>query len=127
MGMYDEVRCKVDLPDEYVHDKEKFIFQTKDLENIMGRFTITEEGRLIEHKFHLEPVPEEEKVHEHHILKRIEDGDVDLDYHGYLTFYTRYDVKDEFLEFQAKFTDGKVVEIIKTSNYHLSIDGSDGL
>jgi hypothetical protein len=46
MGIFDNVACDYPLPDPRHQDLE---FQTKDLERVMGRYTITRDGRLIRH------------------------------------------------------------------------------
>lgn len=44
MGMFDYIMCKYPLPDPEMQDH---LFQTRDLENNMNRYSITSEGRLI--------------------------------------------------------------------------------
>ena len=46
MGIFDTVTCDYPLPDPRHQDLE---FQTKDLEKMMGHYTITRDGRLIRH------------------------------------------------------------------------------
>jgi len=58
MGLFDYVICDYPLPDSY---KGSIKFTTKDLNSFMNTFTITESGQLLEHKFHFEEVPEEER------------------------------------------------------------------
>ena len=84
MGLYDHVFCEVDLPDGKSHQGA---FQTKDFEDpYLENYTITKDGRLVKDKR-------------------------DLNFHGFLNFYTYDDKTDEWREFNAKFTDGKLVEI----------------
>lgn len=47
MGMYDDIFCECDLPDDL--GPEERHFQTKFLYRMMDRFTITKTGRLINH------------------------------------------------------------------------------
>ena len=46
MGMFDTVHCDLPLPDPKHQDLE---FQTKDLERLLDRYTITGDGRLVRH------------------------------------------------------------------------------
>ena len=63
-------------------------FQTKDLDPYMNTYTITPSGRLM-----------------------LESNDVNC--HGMLNFY-RFDEDENWWEYDAKFTDGKCVEIKAT-------------
>ena len=110
MGMFDRVFYK---GEEY---------QTKDLENLMDDYTITEDGRLVCDEYHYEDVPKEEQVPDElpdelalPQIRRVIDGkDIDMNYHGYLTFYRS--VGKKWHEFTAKFTDGKLVDIQEAVN-----------
>jgi hypothetical protein len=92
MGMFDEIKCEYPLPDPEVQDH---VFQTKDFENLMERYTITKEGRLIFNQT------------------------TDLNFHGILNFYTYTgDLNDTTIDsdyrwygYNCKFTDGIVVSI----------------
>ena len=59
MGMFDEIICEHPLPDGF--DARGVLFQTKDLDNLLERYTITPDGRLIAHREQSESVPEEER------------------------------------------------------------------
>lgn len=119
MGMYDHIKCEYPLPDKEV---QKETFQTKDFDNVMEDYTITTSGVLIRHKTIWEPVPEEERPYYGKpewnespffqiagSIKTIPIGDEEIPYHGMVQFYTIYN--GTFYEYQAKFTDGLVVEI----------------
>jgi hypothetical protein len=58
MGLFDKLKCLYPLPDPEVQDQW---FQTKSLNKLMDRYTITQDGRLILHKVRYELVPEEER------------------------------------------------------------------
>ena len=99
MGLFDYVNCAAPLPDGKPTPRDKF--QTKDFDcPYMEDYVITASGRLMK-------------------LKVIYNGlagmstpeDVDLNWHGFLNFY--YIDKEEWREFNAKFTDGQLVEIIQ--------------
>ena len=125
MGMFDEIRCECLLPDSIVQDH---VFQTKSLERVMDSYTITRDGRLILHEVRYEQVPEEERPHygtpewDHPLMRllglvrSVPVGDVEVPYHGYIVFYTSIgDPPDyEWFEYRAKFTDGRLVELIRS-------------
>lgn len=99
MGLFDDVTLdpEVKLPDPQPPNR---VFQTKDLECYMHKYRITSDGRLMQLRFH------------------DEDGtwrDHDEEFHGILNFYTsggdRKDGTWEWFEYNAKFTDGKLVSI----------------
>lgn len=87
MGLFDDVRCDVPLPDGF----EGRSFQTKDFEDpYMDKYVITNAGRLV----------------------RL-DGDqiTDLSFHGHLHFYS-WSKETGWHAYNAKFTDGQLVSII---------------
>lgn len=59
MGMFDHIRCEYPLPDGL--DATGIEFQTKAFENLMERYTIMADGRLIAHRVRYEEVPEAER------------------------------------------------------------------
>jgi len=83
MGMFDDIVCKRPLPGPKQPPDESF--QTKDFDCRMDHYTITAEGTLVK------------------------EG-VEIPFHGLLNFYT-YTQDDWWFEYDAKFTDGKLVEI----------------
>ena len=87
MGLFDYIRCEMPLPGDPDPD---MAFQTKDFDPMMDMYTITSAGRL---------------VLESHGM---DFGDVN--YHGMINFY-RFDEDENWWEYDAKFTDGKCVEI----------------
>ena len=93
MGMFDDIRCRKPLPDGCTEEW----FQTKDLGCDLSKFEIDGDGRLMrfgEGFWGEEPLTEPE----------------DMEHHGYLNFYTS-DSAGIWHEYDAKFTDGKLVEI----------------
>lgn len=121
MGVFDELRCEYPLPDAAVQDE---VFQTKSLDRTMTRYTITADGRLIEHTVRCESVPEEERPYygkpewEKPLnrligsMKSIPVRDVEVPFHGDVFFYTSRGKPQteafEWFEYQARFTDGKL-------------------
>lgn len=87
MGLFDDIEVDWPLPDGF----DGKHFQTKDLECYMERYRITREGALERHR-------------------REGDTWTNEDFHGILNFYD-YGPTGEWHEYNAKFTDGKVVGI----------------
>ena len=110
--MYDTLICEMPLPDGITHATD---FQTKSMDNVLDTYTITEEGELW-----CKPYPwewgESREIKPERIL-----------YHGWLNFCTfigePYDPAKSkarlkvWLEYDAKFTDGKCVEIQSESTF----------
>lgn len=91
MGMFDYITCEYPLGDTRA---ECCIFQTKDTPDCyLSEYTITNEGRLILASSRLRGFK----------------GEEDQNFHGSITFYT--DVGNEWLEYQAIFIDGNLVDI----------------
>lgn len=131
--MFDTIKCKYPLPDPQLQDCD---FQTKSLENLMDRYTITADGKLVWHMCKLVDVPEEERTAyaeygntpEWDTWKWIgsmrsvpvEDRILD-DYHGdiYFGMFDPDKQKNgvhEWVEYQARFTDGQLQWIKRLEN-----------
>ena len=119
MGMFDYVKCEVPLPDGWTGE-----LQTKDLCCEMITHTITAEGRLIcERITNWEEIPKDQRPYPDAEDWRQVIGSVrrhrikdDANYHGWLNFYG-YEGKHgdgswKWHEYNAKFTEGNLVEII---------------
>ena len=104
--MYDELTCEMPLQDGCTYTNR---FQTKSLDNVLDQYTITAEGELW-----CAPYP----------WVKTESADSKPErilYHGWISFYTGfitpYNPENPaarlrvWLEYDAKFTDGKCVEI----------------
>jgi hypothetical protein len=124
MGMFDYLFIDTNmLP---VSDEEKIIigdepgWQTKDFENVMTEIYITNEGELKINQWEYEVVPKEERPHPDDdglsglvgSLRRSNENLETIPHHGYVNFYTS--ISKKWYEFNAKFTDGKLVEIKRT-------------
>jgi hypothetical protein len=95
MGMFDNITCEHALLGE---PKPKTnLFQTKDFDCLMDHYTITEDGQLLK------------------------DG-AEVQFHGSVSFYT-YTDDDMWFEYEAKFTDGCLVEIRPISIYKNDVGG----
>jgi len=128
MGMFDSLHVKKDLPlNEELKALpikwEELEFQTKDLENCLLHYTISEDGRLLEHIVEQEYIhyTEEEKkskdrrpwdLYKDIIIKN--EYDKEVNHHGVIVFYTSVeitDTEDAWVEFKAFFVYGKLDKI----------------
>lgn len=88
MGLFDTVHCEFPLPDPRHQGLE---FQTKDLECLLDRYTITSDGRLLRHPWRGGRGPER---------------DVEWPIHGDISIYTSQD--GTWIEYSVRFTHGRV-------------------
>lgn len=95
MGMFDDITCEQPLPAEPKPPGTSF--QTKDFDCDMDQYTITADGLLLKHG---ESVP----------------------FHGMLNFYT-FTPDSMWFEYEAKFTDGRLVSIDALSIYRQAVGG----
>ena len=123
--MFDSITVKQNLPmpEEIkdLKDWKNYQFQTKDLDNCLLDYWISEDGELFEHVVEREYVPYSEK--EKKKLKGwdlwkdvIEKGSKDekVNHHGTLTFYTYDEIDDDtsfWVEFKAYFVYGKLDKV----------------
>lgn len=91
MGMFGDLECQVPLPDGFVD-----MFQTKDLDCELTMYRITSAGRLVRLNWDSQA--------------RVYGEPTDLNYHGMLNFYGGSSAN--WHEYDAKFTDGQLVEIV---------------
>jgi len=118
MGMFDNLFINTDkLP---VSDEEKVLignnpdWQTKDFDCDMTEIYITDEGELKINRWNYESVPKEERPHPDGegllglmgSLRRVNERLETIPYHGYVNFYSK--IKEDWYEFSAKFTNGKL-------------------
>jgi hypothetical protein len=121
MGMFDYLFIDTNmLP---ISDEEKIIigdepgWQTKDFDNVMTEIYITNDGELKINQWEYEDVPKEERPHPNDdgikglfgSVRRSNESLETIPHHGYVRFYSS--INREWYEFNAKFTDGKLVEI----------------
>lgn len=131
MGMFDEIICDYPLPDNPPEWIRKAVFQTKDFENLLDTYVITDTGRLIRHCKEYETV--EDKSHPFGFyLHPVKEWEEDTEYHGDLVFYTgnvtsrdkdgtctvRQGTGDQplFVEYKARFTEGQLQWIRRLSD-----------
>jgi hypothetical protein len=126
------IKCKKELPlnDDLKNLQIKWDdvqFQTKDLDNCLSEYIISENGELLEEIVEREYIyyTEEEKkqkrdkwsfykdvIEKNRYTKKVE-------YHGKITFYELFDIsetEDIWVDFDAYFTYGKLdrIELVKT-------------
>lgn len=120
MGMYDYLKINTNkLPlteKERAKYGNRFNFQTKDWDCKLAVLEVTDEGELVYHNFdygwdnsQINALGTNGVLTEEN--KRVEK----IPYHGFLNFYDYIDETDKWFEFNAKFTDGKLVEIIRVT------------
>ena len=114
MGMYDYLICEMPLPAQPLAPQSR-AFQTKDLECLLERYTITAAGRLIHHAIRYEEVPLSERPYPEFsfigCVRAISTGDIDTNFHGMLEFHTYDSLTKESWSYEAKFTDGQCIDI----------------
>ena len=95
MGMFDSIQCDKPLPGPRQPPEGSWL-QTKDFDCSLDLYTITADDKLVG--------PQGE-----------------IPFHGMLNFYTYED--DIWYEYEAKFTDGRLVEISPVSIYLNGVGG----
>lgn len=115
MGMFDEITCEYPLPESgYRVPFGHAGFQTKDLECLMDRYTISVEGRLIRHDVRYEWREGDEGDVFGGYLEPVSETLEDTGYHGDLRFYDAFSVVGGgrvWIEFAARFTEGAVSRV----------------
>lgn len=123
MGMFDEIKVNLDLlplNDDERNILANDIFQTKSLHRCMDEYEISKEGKLLLHSYRIESTPYEPDNSKDWTvtfgkLKRIFERTSIVDYHGIINFYG-VGKDDKIYEFNAKFTDGNLVTIVRLEN-----------
>lgn len=128
MGMHDNIIVKqnLPLPEDLKNlniNWENYVFQTKNLDNCLLDYFISEDGTLFEHIIEREFIPysEEEKNKRNYkpwnIWKEVKEKssrNEKIDYHGSINFYTYDEIDDDnnfWVEFKAYFVYGKLDKI----------------
>ena len=123
--MFDNVFINADMlpisDEEKAEIGEGHEWQTKDYENMLTEIYITDDGLLKVSQFELEEVPKKERPYPDGegilglmgSLKRIHERLEVLPYHGFINFYGS--INKKWYSFNAKFTDGKLIEITKSN------------
>ena len=127
MGMFDEIRCEYPLPYSGYRVLPGHTFQTKSLECGLDEYTITADGLLILQKVHWERVPEEERPYygkpewenpRYRVIGAMRAapvGDEEIPYHGDVHFYDDFAIREEatqvWIEYKARFTEGRLSRI----------------
>lgn len=136
MGMFSYIKCKKELPltDElkYLSVKwDELQYQTKDLDNCLETYIISENGELLEEVIEYEYTyytEEEKKQKDHKPCNIVKDQKIvkqetkKVDFHGKITFYETFDFSNEesvWVDFDAYFVYGKLdkLELVKVEKY----------
>jgi hypothetical protein len=124
MGMFDSIQCDYPLPLPLevidilpdLYDQE---FQTKDLENLLDNYILSENGELLHVKKQYE-WKDDDSAFLKGYMDVVEEEIVPTDFHGVLNFYCYETVeediennkaKDVTIDYLAKFTNGKLENI----------------
>lgn len=120
MGMFDYLRCEYPLPDEKF---QHWNFQTKSTPSqFMDNYLITQDGRLVrtsttvamtEEEMDAAQMEAEAAGHSIYPLMKMEAIEEEVPYHGDIFFYG-YE-PPVWVEFQARFTNGRLEWIKKVS------------
>ncbi len=103
MGMFDYIQCNFPLPDGNKRDD----FQTKSLDCLMQNYVITENGQLQVEVIHWETTLIEHK------LKKMVDCVNYVNLTGIVNYYGGHDSNGVWCNYEAKFTEGKLVGIVR--------------
>ena len=136
MGMFSYIKCKKELPltEELKGLSVKWNelqYQTKDLDNCLETYIISEDGELLEEVIEYEYTyytEEEKKQKDHKPWNIVKDQKVvkqetkKVDFHGKIVFYETLDLNDEesiWVDFDAYFVYGKLdkLELAKVEKY----------
>jgi hypothetical protein len=136
MGMFSYIKCTKELPltDELKSLSVKWNeaeFQTKDLDNCLENYIISEDGELLEEVIEYEYTyytEEEKKQKDHKPWNIVKDKKIikqeteKVDFHGKITFYETFDLNDLesiWVDFHAYFVYGKLdkLELAKVEKY----------
>lgn len=120
MGMFDNIKCEYSLDRFDIPNIQNLEYQTKNLDNLLDNYTITEKGELICHKVEYEYVPEEERPYygkpewnKNKLYKLCGSyrskpiGDYLIDYTGIINFYSNL---EENRLYSINFNDGTINE-----------------
>lgn len=134
--MFSYIKCKKELPltDELKGLSVKWCetqFQTKDMDNCLETYIISEDGELLEEVIEYEYTyytEEEKKQKDHKTWSIIKDQKIvkqetkKVDFHGKITFYETFDLNDQesiWVDFDAYFVYGKLdkLQLAKVEKY----------
>lgn len=134
MGMFDNVNLELTTPlPEFDGDATTVEWQTKDIKDPCLDTYIIKNNRLIKVCHEWEEVPLTERVNvmgmSVPLIRPKKTWEEDVEYHGLFRFYTMIEEpgdtgKDVWYEYEAKFTDGEMINIriiAKNSKYSRSI------
>lgn len=117
--MYDRVKIEDDIEDFDIEHDGVDGWQTKTIQKrpLLEVYKI-EDGRLYKEEYHHEKVPKEERPYGDSdkeflqmcgMLSKVHEGWEDTEYHGIVEIHSI--VNEEYISYDLKFTDGKLVNI----------------
>jgi hypothetical protein len=132
--MFDQLKCEKELP---LNNELKTLdvkwnevnFQTKDLDNCLSNYRITQDGELVEDVVEKEYTyyteEERKKLKGWYFIKDekiIKEYSKKVEYHGKITFYETFDFNEQediWVDFDAYFVYGKLdkIELAKVEKY----------
>ena len=140
MEMFDYIECEYELPLPEFGEEEKqdlkdivweeVVFQTKNFDNLMITYEITEEGQIYEHKVERELVEDETFGAD---VKEIKVGIEKIEHSGQIVFYTLVlgEKFDYWFEFSALFWKGELKEVnlleYKKENNEVRLKGEENV
>jgi hypothetical protein len=124
MGMFDSVQCNYPLPlplevIDIMPDPYDQEFQTKDLENLLEQYILSEDGKLLRIQKQYE-WRDDDSAFLKGYMEVVSQEIVPSDFHGILNFYCYETIhedessdkaKDVTIDYLAKFTNGKIENI----------------
>ena len=114
MGMFDYIKCEVQLPGySFITDEE---FQTKSLDNCMDHYVITNKGELYREVWDYEWVDDNEIPIIKGAMRKIEGSyrrEYLTNFHGDIIFYTSKPMNEDRIwrDYTARFTEGKLSRV----------------
>jgi hypothetical protein len=109
MGMFDYIKCEIQLPGySFITNEE---FQTKSFDNVMEQYVITAKGQIYCEKWDYEWVDYETRPIVKGYLKKVEGTyrrDYLTDLHGDIRFYNGIPIDGKKYDYFARFSYGKL-------------------
>jgi hypothetical protein len=113
MGMFDEIRVEMILPDQT--EVVDTWFQTKSFDNMMDKYTITENGELYRETWKYMWVDDDNHFLKGYLEKIPESYSREYltDLHGDIIFYSSKPMKENRIwrDYTARFTEGKLTKL----------------
>jgi len=112
MGMFDYLKCEVQIPGCTDCTKEEF--QTKSFDNTLSNYVITHNGELYKECWNYEWIDDSTHPLFGGYMKKVENSyyrEYLTDYHGDIIFYIGKEPHGIWRDYYARFTDGKLTKL----------------